>query len=153
MAWHCIWFVCVICHIGCFCKLSEEHWTLHILDGHHIGDSEEEVPHCWHPFSIFGTFPQSALRKGLEKIKAQHVVNGPAVALFNYSWKIIWAVSDPTPIARREDFSFVFVTFWPSYVSNRQEMRWSDVNYPWRLYATVKLDFISLTTRPGVVYL
>lgn len=104
-------------------------------------------------FGMFGTFPQSALRKGLEKIKAQHVVNWPTVALFNYSWKIIWAVSDPTPIARREDFSFVFVTFWPSYVSNRQEMRWSDVNYPWRLYATVKLDFISLTTRPGVVYL
>lgn len=63
---------------------------------------------------MFRTFPLSALRKVLEKIKAQHVENGPAAAFFNYNRKIILG-SDPTP-AQREDFSFVFVTFWPAYV-------------------------------------
>lgn len=108
-----------------------------------------DVPSLVSIWRCLGRFLRVLWEKGWVKIKAQHVVNGSAVAPFNYNRRIFWAVSDPTSIARTEDFSFVFVTFWPSSVWNSQEMRWSDVNYPRRLYATVKLDFIILTTRSG----
>lgn len=87
-------------------------------------------------------------------------VSRAVVVYFNYSWRIIWAVIDPLPMAGEEDISLLL---WPAGPGGRHGRgTWEKKGGKFRrtigrgggrqarrLYVAIKFNIITLTSRPG----